>query len=214
MEKEEWVTTRVDVVGVDLEGCEISLKNVPAEFNEKRKISRVDIDEVIKAEQAFIAKENNLEPREMEVLWLLFADSRFFKGGVIEQKARFNKMLFYLSKRMEKLNYNDAFIQDVFGAARSGPVPIHLKNDLKDLEAKGIVKVKWGKRPGESTKVELTKEGQKVAETIWKKTPSDIRAVVKKTKGELYLIDAQQLMDKVHKEYPEYKKTYTEPDRE
>jgi hypothetical protein len=203
------------MVSVDLEGREISLKNVPAEFNNKKKITRVDIDEVIKAEQEFIAKENNLEPREMEILWLLHADSRLFKGGMIEQKARFNKMQFYLSKRMEKMDYGKAFIRDEFASARSGPVPIHLEDDLKDLEAKGIVNVRWAKRrPGKSTKCTLTKLGEKVAESIWKKTPPDIRTLVKRTKEELYLIDARQLMDKVHKEYPEYKKTYIEPDRE
>lgn len=212
--KLDWVSTKVDVESVDWEGREIVLDQVPAEFNKKKNLTRVDIDEVIKAEQKFIVKENNLEPREMEILWLLHADSEFFRGGKIEQKARFNKMLFYLWKRMEEMNYEKAFIHDEFGSARSGPVPIHLKGDLKDLEAKGIVNVQWAKGPGESTKCKLTKLGEKVAETIWKKTPSDIKQIVKITKKELFLIDAKQLMNKVHKEYPEYKITYVEPDRE
>lgn len=214
MEKSDWVSTKVDVESVDWGGRKIVLKQVPAEFNEKRGLTRIDIDEVIKAEQKFIAKENRLDPRELQILWLLRADSRFFKGGYIEQKFRFNKMLFYLWKRMDKEGYANAFIHDDFESGRAGPIPIHLKEFLKDLENKNIVKVRWAKRPGESLKCELTKLGEKVAQTIWNKTPTDVRNIVKKIKGELFLIDATQLKEKVHKEYPEYKRTYTELDKE
>lgn len=213
-EKSGWVSTKVDVESVDWEGREIVLDQVPAEFNKEKNITRVDIDEVIKAEQKFIAKENGLDPRELQVLWLLYADSRFFKEGYIEQKFRFNKMLFYLWKRMDKEGYENSFIHDEFKSARAGPIPVHLGDFLKDLEKKGIVKVRWAKRPGISLKCQLTKLGEKIAKSIWNKTPSDIKEITRKTKEGLFLIDAAQLKDKVHREYPEYKRTYTEPDQE
>ena len=212
--KLDWVPTKVVVESVDWEGREIDLDQVPAEFNKEKNITRVDIDEVIKAEQKFIAKENGLDPRELQVLWLIHADSRFFKSGYIEQKFRFNKMLFYLWKRMDKEGYENAFIHDEFESARAGPVPIHLREFLHDLEKKDIIKVRWAKRPGESLKCQLTKLGEKIAKSIWNKTPTDIKGITRKTKEELFLIDATQLKKKVHKEYPEYKRTYTELDRE
>lgn len=212
--KLDWVPTKVDVESVDWEGREIALDQVPAEFNKEKNITRVDIDEVIKAEQKFIAIENGLDPRELQVLWLLHADSRFFKGGYIEQKSRFNKMLFYLWKRMDREGYENAFIHDEFKSARAGPIPVHLREFLKGLEKKDIVKVRWAERPGISIKCQLTKLGEKIAKSIWDKAPSDIKGIIRKTKEELFLIDATQLKEKVHKEYPEYKRTYTELDRE
>lgn len=59
---------------------------------------------------------------------------------------------------------------------------------MKDLEAKGMIKVRWVKGPGESTRCTLTKLGEKVAESIWKKTP-DVKEIVQKTKEELCLIE-------------------------
>lgn len=212
--KLDWVARKVDVESVDWERRRIVLEKVPAEFNEEKNITRVDIDEVIKAEQKFIARENGLDPRELQVLWLIYPDSRFFRGGYIEQKFRFNKMLFYLWKRMDKEGYANAFIHDDFSSGRAGPIPIHLKDFLKDLEKKEIIKVRWAERPGESLRCQLTKLGEKIAKTIWNKTPSDIKEIVRKTKGELFLIDATQLKEKVHKEYPEYKRTYIELDKE
>lgn len=49
---EKWVPVRVDVETVDKEGRNITLKSVPAEHNRRRKITRVDIDEVIKRVRA------------------------------------------------------------------------------------------------------------------------------------------------------------------
>lgn len=213
-EKLDWIPTKVDVERVDWEGREIVLDQVPAEFNKKKNLMRVDIDEVIKAEQKFIAEEHGIDPRELQVLWLLHADSRFFKGGYIEQKFRFNKMLFYLWKRMNKEGYENSFIHDEFKSARAGPIPIRLGKFLEDLEKNGIVKVRWAKRPGISLKCQLTKLGEKVAKSIWDKTPSDIKGIIRKTKEDLFLIDATQLKNKVHKEYPEYKRTYTVLDQE
>lgn len=123
-------------------------------------------------------------------------------------------MEFYLWKRMDKEGYKNASIHDEFGSARAGPIPVHLREFLEDLEKKNIVKVQWARGPGESTKSQLTRLGEKVANTIWNKTPPDIRNMVRKTKEELFAIDATQLKKKVHKEYPEYKRTYTELDRE
>jgi hypothetical protein len=49
--QEKLIPTKVNVEGVDLKGRKIILKNMPAEFNKKRNITRVDLGEVIKRQR-------------------------------------------------------------------------------------------------------------------------------------------------------------------
>jgi hypothetical protein len=209
-----WVPVKEDVESVDWQGRDITLKNVPAELNQEKGTVRVRLDDILKAEQEYIAREHGLAPQHIHLLSLLYVAPRFIKSGYIEQKFRFNKMLFYLWKEMEKRGYGNSYIYDEFASARAGPVPKHLKEHLAELEKKGIVRVKWAKKPGESLRCELTNFGKKIAKSIRDNTPDDIKKIALKTKEELFLIDATQLKEKVHKDYPEYKKTYIELDTE
>lgn len=207
-----WEPTVVGVDSVDWQGNEITLENVPAERLGKE--VRVRLDDIMKAEQQYLASKYKLNPRNIHELLLLYAAPRFIKGGYIEQKFRFNKMLFHEWKELERLGYGDSYIFDEFGSARAGPVPITLRNDLVELDKKGIIKARWERQPGKSCRFELTKQGEKVAKSIWDNTPTDIKAMVLKTKEELFLIDAEQLKHHFHKRYPEYKKDYIELDAE
>ncbi|MDP2767900.1 MAG: hypothetical protein Q8O41_10725 [Candidatus Methanoperedens sp.] len=211
-EIKEWTSTVTDVDSVDWKGREITLRDVPAEQSGKE--IRVRLDDIMKAEQQYLAGEYGLRPTHIRELLLLYAPGKFIKTGYIEQKFRFNKMLFHEWKKLEKNGYGDSYIFDEFVSARAGPVPVNLKEDLKGLEAQSFIKAKWAERPGESSKFELTQHGKEIAKSLWDNTPTNIRDTIIQTKEELFLVDAEQLKDRFHKEYPEYKKEYIEPDTE
>lgn len=211
---EEWVDIKKDVDSIDWKGRHIRLTGVPAQFNPKRKATRIFIDDVLKAENEYIAKENTLDPRQINQLMLLFAESSFFKGGYMKQTFRFNKMLFMFWQDMMKKGYENYFTHDEFGSARAGPVPKNFKPLMKDLEKKGLVKVKWSHRHGISSEFNLTDKGQKVAKNIWNSIPDDIKLLILKVKQDLFLVDATELKDIIHEKYPEYKRTYVDLDKE
>ena len=79
--KEVWAHVKADVWSIDKKGNRILLKNVPAERNRKRKITRVDINEVIRRTNAFErAKKcrvrghtDDLELTDNELRWLEWA---------------------------------------------------------------------------------------------------------------------------------------------
>jgi hypothetical protein len=226
-----WTRAKEDIESVDWQGRYITLESVPVEFNQEKKITRVRLDDLIKAEQEYLANEHGLNPRHIHQLLLLYAAfPPFIKRGYIEQKFRFNKMLFYLWKRMEEEGYGDSYIYDKFARGRAGPIPKHLKDDMVKLQEKGIVEIsaiKDGKKiatgkeaiekcckPDISIRCELTDLGKKVAKSIWDNTPDDIKKIALDVKKNLFFVDATQLKEKVHKDYPEYKKTYIELDTE
>lgn len=206
--KPEWEPTKVEYESVDWSGNSITLQDIPAEVCKKCNEVRIPSSNILVAEQKYLANKYNLELEHLPILLILHAKSRFIKPDYLEQKFRFHKMLFYFERRLSEKGWKRSYIHDVFGAARSGPVAIHLNELTKSLEEKGLVDVKWAKKPGESFRWELTAEGKKLAEELWQNTPDEIRRVVQKVKRELFLLDANQLRDKVHEEYPEYKKFY------
>lgn len=140
---------------------------------------------------------------------------RFTKPGYVEEKYRFNKMLFKLWKELEKEGVGQAFIHDAFRAERRGPVPKNLVPDSQALEKKGLVKMRWGgKDVAKSYRWDLTAEGWRLAKQLYEWTPEVMRDAVAKTKEDLFLLDSTQMKHKIHKEYPEYRKVYTEKDEE
>ncbi len=209
-----WIPIKEEVVTVDWQGREITLKNVPAEKHQKTNRVRVRLDDIIKAEQEYLVSEHGLEPRNIHQLLLLYAPIRFARSGYIEQKFRFNKMLFCLWKEIEKIGFGDSYIFDEFAGARAGPIPVQLKNDLIELDKKGIIEAIFEKKPGKSSKFQLTKHGEKIAKSLWDNTPDNIKKIILKTKEELFFVDATQLKEKFHQKYPEYKKNYVELDIE
>lgn len=214
MKTDNWITVRRDVDSIDWKGNDILLKNIPTQYNEKTKATRIFLDDVIKGEQEYIAKEHGLDPRQIHELLLLYAESRFFKGGYIKQKFRFNKMLFVHWQEMKKRGFEDSYIFDEFVCGRAGPIPKNLKSSMEDLSEKKLVRVKWSHKPLTSSEFTLTDKGKEIAKAVWDKTPDDIKMLIIKSKEETFLVDATQLKELIHKKYPEFKRTYIELDKE
>ncbi len=184
--------------------------------------------DLLKAEEKRIANKLDLNVYNLFELSLIYADV-YQRNDAIRQKFRFNKMLFYIKKRLDEEYGEDSLIFDDFGAARAGPIPIHLGEDIKQLKKEGLLDiyiVKDGKKISRSREkwedlkhkgsieCALTKKGKKVAKKIWKEIGVDIKEIIIDVKKDLMYIDTEKLKEKVHKEYPEYKKDYTEEDNE
>jgi DNA-binding PadR family transcriptional regulator len=211
----DWVEGKEDITSVNWKGEETTLRNVPVEKNTKTGLVRVDIDEVLRAEQRLIAEQQNLDqPIAVPELLFLFSDTRFFKGGEIKEKYKFNKMLFYFWKYLEKQGFGDSYIIDEFVSGRAGPIPKNLKKSMTELEKKGFVKISWSNNLKKPTVFSLTPEGVKVSRAIWEQTPDLVKKIVIQVKEEIALLDPKALKEKVHREFPEYKKTYIELDAE
>jgi len=209
----DWINEREDIVSVNWKGEEITLKNVPVEKNAQTGLVRVDVDEILKAEQKLMAEQQNLNrPIAIPELLFLFADTRFFKGGEIKEKYKFNKMLFYLWKKLEEQGFGDSYIIDEFASGRAGPIPIHLKESMKELEKKGLVKIAWSDNIKKPTVFTLTSKGIDISKAIWEQIPDLVKKTIIQVKEEIALLDPTALKEKVHKEFPEYRRTYTELD--
>jgi YgiT-type zinc finger domain-containing protein len=213
-ECKEWIPTEIDYKISDWEGRSITLKNVPAQSCPKCNSVRVDSDDLLKAEQKELAAEIGITPIELSVLLLLEAPAQYAKyPHRINDRYRMNKMLFYLWKRLEEKGFGDSWIHDVFESKKRGPVPAHLNETVASLKQHNLVKVQDGGRIAEKPFIyELSPEGQKAAAGVWARTPDDFKQVIKAVKEDLMFLDTMQLMHKVHKEYPDYRATYKEPD--
>jgi DNA-binding PadR family transcriptional regulator len=211
----DWINEKEDIVSVNWKGEEITLKDIPVEKNSKTGLVRVDVDEILRAEQKLIAKQQNLDqPIAVPELLFLFANTRFFKGGEIKEKYKFNKMLFYLWKSLEKQGFGESYIIDEFVSGRAGPIPKHLKKSMMELEKKGLVKISWSDNISKPSIFTLTSKGMDVSRDIWEQTPDPVKKTVIQIKEEIALLDPTSLKEKVHREFPEYKRTYTELDAE
>jgi len=213
-----WEETKIDVDTVDWKGNTIHLKNVPAIKNKKTGRICVYPSEVAKAEIRMLAEQYDLEPRDVSLLLTLFAKPGPFKEGYIQYKYQINKMLFYQWKEMQKQGLGDAFPHDEFEAAPRGPVPKNLGDDLKRLEEKGIVSLsykRWGKGPKEASLITtLTPSGKEIAAKLAGQVPEPLKEVTVEVKKQLFPLDPLTIREKVHREFPEYRKTYVELDRD
>jgi len=210
-----WVNEKQDIVSVNWKGKEIVLRNVPIEKNTKTGLVRIDVDEILKAEQKLTAEQQNLnDPIAVPELLFLFADTRFFKGGVIKEKYKFNKMLFYFWKNLEKQGFGESYIIDEFVSGRAGPIPKNLRKSMIELEKKGFVKISWSDNVKKPTVFTLTPKGVDVSTAIWEQTPDLVKKTIIQTKEDIALLDPTALKEKVHRDFPEYRKTYTELDAE
>ena len=213
-----WVETKTDVDTVDWRGNHIHLKDVPAIKNTKTGKIRVYPFEVVKAELRTLAEQNGLEPRDVALLAMIYVKPGPFEEGQVHYKYNLNKMLFYQWKNMERQDIGETFPRDEFEAAPRGPVPKNLKNDLKRLEKNGIISLswyQWGKdHMHASLTTELTRKGMTIAENLWNRLPDPFKKVTWETKEEIFPLDPKTVQKKVHREFPEYKKTYVELDRE
>lgn len=190
--------------------------------------------DLFKAEQTQIAKKYNLTPNNLFEMLTLWAPVKSRTKG-ITQKFRFNKILFYIGKRIEKIYGYNGLSFDEMIACRAGPIPKHLKEDIVELEQKQLVNVhlerdqkkipnsqqNWQKMmtpQGGACVVTLSSTGEKIAEQLWKDVDaefgSELLNTIQKTKEQLIYLDTDALREKVHKDYPDMKKDYTENDNE
>jgi len=218
------------VKALDNNYASVILEDVPIYIMEDTGEELVTLADVIKADERRMAKKYDINIYNIFELALLFAPV-YQKKNAIRQKFRFNKMLFYVWKDLQKEYGENTLIFDKMGVARAGPVPIHLKDDIKELQKKDLIDiylVKDGKKiPGSrkeweelkdkkiaSIECALTKEGLKLARNIWVDLDPEMKEIILDVKKELFYLDTEVLKDKVHEEYPEYKKDYTKNDTE
>ena len=213
-----WEETKTDLDAVNWKGDTIHLKRIPAIKNKKTGRVYVYPSEVAKAEIKMLAEQFALEPGDIPLLLMLFAKPGPFKEGYVQYKYKINKMLFYQWKGMQKQGLGEAFPHDEFEAAPNGPVPKNLGDDLKRLEEKGIVSLsykKWGKGPKEaSLATRLTPSGVEIATKLASQVPEPLKEVTVEVKKQLFPLDPLTIREKVHKEFPEYQKTYVQLDRD
>ncbi len=119
---------------------------------------------------------------------------------------------------MEKAGLGEAFPRDEFEKKRRGLVPANINADLKRLAEKGLVDLKhvrWGTgSKDESLKISLTEQGRKLAKELWFGIPEPLQQVTQQVKEMIFPMAPDAVKTKVHKEYPEYKSTYTEEDKD
>jgi len=216
--EKDWIETKTDVEAYDWAGNLKCLRDVPAIRNVHTGIIRVYPSEVSKAEIKTLAENRELTSRDVPFLMLLYAKPGPFKGGEVYYKYHMNKMLFYLWKNLEKQYLGEAFPHDEFEAKRRGPVPKNLDEDLKRLEKEGIIKLswyQWGEGSKDSSlKIELTRKGIDIAEQLFFEVAPSFREEALHTKEQIFPLNPKTVMTKVHREFPEYRKIYTEPDQE
>lgn len=218
---------KTNVETLDNQNNEILLEDVPIYVKEDTGEELVTLADVIKADERRIAKKYNIEIYNIFELALLYADVKQ-RGKSIRQQFRFNKMLFYIGKKLEEEYGENVLIFDEMKKAPNGPIPIHLKEDMKKLQQEGIFDVyliKKGKKiPGSrndwdsgrwiSIECTLTNKGEDLAQKIWSEIDPEMREIILDVKEKLYYMKTGKLKKKVHKEYPEYKKSYIQNDTE
>jgi DNA-binding PadR family transcriptional regulator len=199
---------RVDIPTLDSQGNKIVLQGVPVEKDLATGHLSIDPAVVALAEAAYIAKKAGVGPRDLPILLTLYAKAGYFVRGVIPELSKFHKLLFYQSKRLESLGLGDVYVPHQFRNAHGGPVSESLKEDLRQLEKAGLVRVEWSEGVESPTKVELTTEGTATADKLWWATPESVREVSIDVKEDLYPMSGAAIREKVHTEYPLNRRIY------
>jgi hypothetical protein len=153
--------------------------------------------------------------RDGSLLSLLVAPLGHISAPFVLRKYSLNKGLFYQWKYSEAQGLGTAFPHDSFSAARKGPVPDHLDEDLSRLEKAGFVTVKRpvpGKDGRQPWLIELTHHGSEAAKRFFEATEPWFRMSTIEAKGLVTTLTPETLMARVHSEYPEYRLRYTEVD--
>lgn len=204
------------------------LEDIPLYLEEETGEELYLFSDLIKADERRIAKKYGISEYNIFELALLYADVKQRKKA-IRQKFRFNKMLFYIKKKMEEEYGKDSFIFDKMGQARAGPIPAHLGDDIKDLKEKKYIEIylikdgkkiagskeNWEKlKHTASIECILTRKGHRLAKELWQELDMRMKEIIVEVKENLMYIDTEELKRKVHNEYPEYKKNYIDNDKE
>jgi hypothetical protein len=210
----EWKQISTTIHTVDWSGNQITIHDVPAEQNINTKKIRVNPRDVARTEFTEIAKRLGMLDRDILLFLLLYAKPGPFQRGYLSQKYKINKMLFYQWKELEKIGLGDAIPRDEFVAKARGPEPKNLWDDLKRLHDSELIKVDGGRKQKKTVTVELSDKGIKIASNIWKRIPDPYLWITSRVKDCFFLMTPQEIKKMVHKEYPQYKKTYKILDKE
>lgn len=171
--------------------------------------------EIAKSEVTQTAECFGILPRDVGALLMVLAKPSYFKEGEVLYKYHLQKELFYLWKFMEKYGYGDSIPRDNFIAAKNGPKPEHLNEDLQRLVDKKLIKIKcetWDQH--KSKRIILTEEGTKLAKELWSVLPDPYKEQAIKVKERIHPLTPERVRHLVHTEYPEYKDSYIENDIE
>jgi hypothetical protein len=124
--------------------------------------------------------------------------------------------LFYIWKELERTGLGDAFPRDQFEAKPRGPVPTNLVADSERLKQKGLVSIsmhRWGKEQKQQSIItELTPTGKDIAKHLWESVGEPFKKTIIRTKERIFPLDPKTIRERVHREFPEFKKTYTDLD--
>jgi DNA-binding PadR family transcriptional regulator len=213
--EEEWTEQETSIDTVNWKGEPIHLTRVKALKSTKTGEVRIFPFDLVKAEFNQMADCLKITPDDIGTLTVILAKPGYFRGGEVLYKYHLQKIMFYLWKSIEANGYENTLPLDKFKAAKNGPVPEHLDQDLQRLEEKGLIKVQSEQTEyGKSKRITLTKEGIKVADAIWNDFPDPFREIAIKVKERIYPLSPDRVRQLVHNEYPEYKNTYVENDIE
>jgi uncharacterized protein YwgA len=195
-------------------GEEIILEAVPKLKDSKSGRTWVKIEDVVNAENKYIAKKNNIKLKQFPLLSVLYAKLPHtvkIKGlnisqGQIREATRMNKLLFEIWQRTKDAGCSQFYPQLEFYPDVYGPVSKDLKPLMEDLKKQGLVNVKWAKKNGETTEYMLTEKGFEIAKNIWEETSDEIKQIIISTKDKLAFSSSKEIIDYFHKKYPEYRK--------
>ena len=201
----------VDLMVKNTKDEQIVLYRVPAIKTTTGKIL-FDPNEVVKAQNNGIASDLEIKPREIPLFLLFYAPAGQFQRGYLYNKYKLNKMLFYQWKELERKGLGHSFDTYNFVADKKGPVPVELKDDLIELKEKGLIELSGGKDEHKMLQAKLTDKGETVAEKLWSQIPKPYKETSFDVKTQLFPLDPRTIMEKVHKEYPEYR--FSEIDEE
>lgn len=153
------------------------------------------------------------EPRDIALLAAIGTPLGGMQMKQVPYVYHLNKLLFYQWVKMDEEGLGEAFPHDHFLQERKGPVPQHIWEDLERLEKDGLVRVRYpGGTEHKPVPVELTPKGQELVNTLLQGLDTDFVELTATQKTAILPLSPAKLMEKVHREYPAYKREYVEVD--
>jgi len=209
--EEKWRPILTDVETISELGDSLHLSGVKALQHVETKEIVFRPHDIAQAEIEALAKKHGLkEARDVATLLVLFArpSEGIIKEGDMLYKYHLQKSLFYLWKGLEDEGLPEVMQHDEFIPAEHGPLPIHLDEDLARFENEGLIEIKerhWHEEYPKGTKhIRLTEKGVSLAKDVWIESPLDYTEKAVWAKKLIYPLTPKQLIEFVHKKYPEY----------
>ena len=210
----EFIPVETDLDTIDSQGRPKRIQRVPALKDKASEKVWIDPEAAARAELQQLAESVGVEPRHVPLLVLFYARMGNFQRGYQHNKYKLNKMLFYQWKELEKIGLGEAYEHDEFIKATRGPIPKNLYDDLEELEKNGILVLSGGKEEHKTLVAQLTGPGKEVARRLFNEAPPDYATVATRVKTAPFPLNPDTIMKRVHRDYPEYRKSFTEPDQE